>query len=362
MSDPSSSSTGGFHHRLPLYIQEGITFEAVQVNSLPWGSASHVAMVGHEGSDESAPTLAIAYEWPVSWLQSNNPISAFDLEWLHVQRFRTDYLLSLGENVFSSVQRGADPPDISATLPNGKVIGIECTRLALPLRQQAHGLFRVIRDRISRADPARFASLAGTITYLWFDEGGSMSLPFGRSQGEYADELLDTLARYRPDPASQWSAFSSVQNPGPPVPLQRTPRGAAFYCVPLTNAVPDSQFFSSAGFELGLAFTTTHRASHEWATLAERVLKKDRPGSDLLLISAGAPDNRGMTYPSEDAVAEFLIDHVFPLPKLQHLKKVTIHLWGSGRAVDIFPEVANVYGPLYKGTTPGYRSFTGPTV
>lgn len=329
VTDPSPG--GGFLHLLPMYSQEGMTGTAIQAALLPWGSPSHMALAGHDSANVSDAIVEIGYEWPHPWLRTLQPMSTFDLEWVHVQRFRSDYVLGRREHPFWGVDRGADPPDISAETADGTV-GIECTRLALPQRQQAHGLFRAVRQRIASTPPEHFAALSGHIVYLWFNaDDGSIALPFSRPEEEATADLVNSMTAYRPDPSELWIEGSQLPDPPPELSMNRTPGGAAFYCVPMTNAAPDTVLFSYAGFEIGLAFTTRHSAASEWKALFDRILTKDADGSDWLLISAGAPDKRGITYPSEEALAEFLLAHPHDLPELTHLKRVTLHLWGSAK-------------------------------
>ncbi len=353
------STPPGFLHMLPFHSHSSMTGTAVQVALLPWGSPAHLALVGRDADKEDESILEIGYEWPINWLRNAEPLSPFDLEWLHVQRFRADYALALGSHAFWNLREGADPPDIFLDSPAGP-LGMECTRLALPERQAAHGLFRAIRQRIARVAPEHFASLAGNVVYIWFEGGGNSGLarPFAKPDNEAAADLVQALAEYRPQPAALLA--HDLPDPAPQLPTYRTKAGATFYCVPMAGAVPDTPLFNFAGFEIGLAITTSHRASQEWKSLAHRIDKKDVEATDWLLISAGAPDNHGVTYPSEEALARFLLENPVALPKLKHLKRVTVHLWGSGTAVDIWPECAPVFGPLYEGAVPPHRSIFRP--
>jgi hypothetical protein len=88
---------------------------------------------------------------------------------------------------------------------------------------------------------------------------------------------VQSLIEYRPSSQDLWvKSGDGLPDPAPPLALHRTESGAAFYCVPMVNVIPDSILFNYAGFELGLAFTTTHRPATEWATLSERILQKDK--------------------------------------------------------------------------------------
>ncbi len=236
---------------------------------------------------------------------------------------------------------------------------MECTRFTVRSRQAAHGLFRAIRERVARAEPELFSALSGRVVYMWFNGDDSfLSLPHRKSNDEAAEELVQALASYRPDPVStkaMWLNMTDSAPDAPPLQLHKTTAGASFYSLPMVGSVPDSLFFNFAGFELGFAYTTSHRVTAETSRLVDEIAQKDRPGNDWLLISAGAPDNLGMTYPAEEALAAFIVDYsglnITPL----HLQRVTLHFWSVGRAVDLWPEQRELFGPLYVGCVPAAR-------
>lgn len=336
----------------------GMTCTAMSAAFLPWGSPSYMAMVGHDPDDVGRVLLEIAYEWPSNWLRTTSALGQFDLEWLHVQRFRSDHILGKGFQPFIEVGPGADPPDVVVRGEGGR-IGLECTRLAVAARQSAHGLFRAVRQRVAAVPPEHFAALAGHVVYMWFRQESTLTLPFRKSDEEAAIELVQALADYRPDTATLWvPGDNAMPDPAPVLPLHETSAGATFYCVPLVGSVPDSWLFNVAGFELGLAYTSRHSALDEAARLAKRISEKDRAGSEWLLISAGAPDKLGATYPAEEALAQFLITHGDLHVEPENLKRVTMHFWSTGRAVDLWPETKELFGPLYQGGVPAVRQIS----
>jgi hypothetical protein len=142
--------------------------------------------------------------------------------------------------------------------------------------------------------------------------------------------------------------------------MHKTTAGASFYCTPIVAAAPATVLFTIAGFEVGFAFTTMHEAEAEWVALSKRVAAKDRPGSDWLLISAGAPDQRGNLHPAEEALADLLLANPRKIKSLTHLKRVTIHSWSAGKAADIWPEVRPVFGPIYQNTVPSSQPLVVP--
>ena len=349
---------GGFLHLLPMHLSQSLAAVAIHASVLPWGSPALYALSGHAPDDPTAAVLELAYEWPTRWLVSAEPVGQYDLEWLHVQRFRSDYMLATRQLPFVNVRAGGDPPDVLVDTPEG-TLGLECTRLALQDRLGAYGLFQAVRQRIAQVPPEHFAYLHGHVVYLWFNDSDSaLTKPFRASDEAAAVDLVQELAAYRPSTGDLWITGNALPDPAPRLPTQSTHAGARFYAVPFVNAVPDTVFSNYAGFELGLAFTTRHEAAAEWERLIDRIVGKDRPGSDWLLISAGAPDNRGFAHPGEEAVATLLLraQRVATL-NLRYIRRVTVHLWSTGEAFDIWPKQTLLFGPLYQGAAPAHRPF-----
>ena len=164
---------------------------------------------------------------------------------------------------------------------------------------------------------------------------------------------------YQPDPTHY-----TVEAPGgPPAQLRAgfdavdAPGDVSFFCTPFINAVPTSPLFTPTGLEVGLAFESIHSARPEWARLRAAVRRKDRPGNNVLLISAGAPDRFGNQYPAEEVLAGFLLDHPESIES-DHLSAVILHFWSSGRAVNILGEAPQeAWPPIYQGLTPAFQPF-----
>jgi hypothetical protein len=68
--------------------------------------------------------------------------------------------------------------------------------------------------------------------------------------------------------------------------------------MPLVSAAPGTILFVLRGFEVGLAFATTHTAESVWEEIARLINDHDQPGVDELLISVGVPNAHGQVYPS----------------------------------------------------------------
>ncbi len=344
---------GGYMHMLPVQLEQNLLADAVVAGMLPWQMPGLLALHGRAEGGSGSALLAICYEWPISWLRTVEAIDQFNLEWLCLQRYRTDHTLANGTVPFFDVAKGGDPPDAVITTESGPV-GVECTGLTIGARRGAHGLFRHIRRTIASQPPAAFAALSGHMVYMWFNESDSvLTRPHRQNDEAAAKELVEALASYCPQAENLWvPEGSGPPQQAPDLKMHKTSAGASFYCTPIVTAAPSTVLFTTAGFEVSLAFTTTHVADKEWAALWERVKVKDREGSDWLLISAGAPDQHGNLYPAEEALADLLLANPSKLDPLTHLSRVTIHSWGSGKAVDIWPELKPIFGPIYQGTVP----------
>jgi hypothetical protein len=117
----------------------------------------------------------------------------------------------------------------------------------------------------------------------------------------------------------------------------------------MANAVPTTPLYTATGIEVGFAYTTLHQRSDAWARVQKLVDDHDQPSVDWLLLSAGAPNQHGTRFLSEEALAHFLIDEPQTLSEPDHIRRVTLHIWSEGLAVDLYPTLSPVFGPLYQG-------------
>lgn len=296
--------------------------------------------------------MVIAYEWPVPlpWFPKSLSLTKRELEQLHLDRFSGDHTLATGRPAFDEAAAGRDPPDAIVITDHGQ-LGVDCTALAVQDRRHVHALFARLRNRLMELPRKRVAHLAGLAVYIWFAYGESESArPFRRKHAAAIQEMINALLDYRPDPDRLLLVGDKgLPEQAPDLGITHTSSGASFYAVPLTNAVPVTSLFSSAGFEIGLAYTTVHYASSGWLEIQRRIRDHDKPGIDWLLISVGAPDLRGVIHPSEEAFARFLISNPRPLTTPQHIHRVTMHLWSTGEGFELLPRLTELFGPLYQG-------------
>lgn len=331
---------GGYIQVLPVILQAGMSVTHVSTSLLPWSSPGYGAVLG-QWQGEAA--LVVMYEWPVSWVAAVQDLPKYDREWLCLRRFSADQALAGGGHAFGEIRPGGDPPDCSVVTDDG-LLGVESTALAVEDRRGAYALFRNLRRQIMMQDPRLFAKLARQMVYIWFgDEAGTrIERPFRKSDDGYA-----------PEPQRMWHPGGPAPAQLPELPIADTAGHAKFYAVPFAGAAPSSMMFTVHGFELGMAYTSLITTSAAWQVVQKLVDDHDKPGVDVLLITVGAPDQRGDVYPAEEGLAGFLLDNPGALSrKPDHIKTVWLHSWTTGRAAALYPEFAHMFGPIYQALAP----------
>jgi hypothetical protein len=353
---------GGFMVLFPTVVSENMTITGMIAAMLPWNAPAFLGMVGTTAAD-GEPALTVTMEWPMIWLRTTEPLPKFNREWLFMRRFSSDQALATGIHAFAQVQPGSDPPDATVQTDDG-ALGVESTALTVEGRRGVHNLFLQLRRRLQEAEPVAFAKLAGHMVYVWFEESDVPALgrPHKRSDTAALDALVKALAEYQPKTDGLWHPAGPFPEQGPELPLADTSAGAKFYAVPVTNAAPSTMLFSVAGFELGLAYTTHVTAKSAWAELQRLVDSHDKPGVDLLLVTAGGPDARGNVFPAEEAIANFVIDHPLGFSRApNHIGRVILHSWSTGKGTLLYPAVEPLFEPPYGGMTPLHHPIVART-
>ena len=345
---------------LPMRLDQDMTLTHSVAVLSPWGAPLLMGTMGTDPAGE--PVLVLVNEAPVNFLRPTQPLDEPDkwqLELLHLQRASVDSRLATGSDLFHGVEKGGDPPDAIVHIGDQQ-FGWELTTFSIEARRLAHDLFIRVRGKVAFQQRHRISHLTGHVVYMWFGtEGHGTGLPYRRNDDAAVDQLVEALVSYQPDPTHY-----TVEAPGgPPAQLRAgfdavdAPGDVSFFCTPFINAVPTSPLFTPTGLEVGLAFESIHSARPEWARLRAAVRRKDRPGNNVLLISAGAPDRFGNQYPAEEVLAGFLLDHPESIES-DHLSAVILHFWSSGRAVNILGEAPQeAWPPIYQGLTPAFQPF-----
>jgi hypothetical protein len=207
-------------------------------------------------------------------------------------------------------------------------------------------------------EPAIFSKLAGHMIYIWFSDPvtGLLAKPFRQSETDAIEYLIRELAAYEPR-TEQLLVAGPPHEQAPDLGASSTPSGATFYATPFVKAVPSSMLFSVAGFEIGISYSTFITLRDAWWIVQKLVDDHDKPGVDILLISAGAPDGTGTIFPAEEALAEFLTQHGRGLSRPpEHIKSILLHSWTTASATCLYPEFRPIFGPLFGATVPVHQT------
>lgn len=353
----SKEQGGGFIHLLPAVVPAGMTIQAASFSLLPWGAPAYSGFVGHKSESPRHPLLSVTFEWPIPWLRATEPLKQFDQEWLYLRRFSADQALATGEHAYSEVRPGNDPPDATINTSDGK-LGAESTALTVGDRRMVHALFRRLRIHLLKHEPVLFKRLAGHLIYIWFsnEDKATLEKPPKHAELEVLNDLVQSLSEYEPDPDILWIPSGEVPEQAPEIPLAETTSGAKFYAVPFVNSTPATVLCSVAGFELGLAYTTQLTFDDALAEVQRLITAHDKPGVDFLLITAGGPDQHGLIYPAEEAVASFFKNHFQELPnRPRYIKRIYLHNWMTGEAFSLFPDAGPLFGPIFQSVVPEHN-------
>ena len=134
---------------------------------------------------------------------------------LHLQRTSVDARLATGSDLFHAAEKGGDPPDATVHIGDQQV-GWELTTFSIASRRLAHDLFMRVRGKVALQQRHRVSHLAGHIIYMWFGAAGQGSgLPYRRNDDAAADQLVEALVQYQPDPAH----YTVEAQGGPPAQL-----------------------------------------------------------------------------------------------------------------------------------------------
>lgn len=334
---------------LPFFLKGAWTSTGQHLGSvLPWYALSSLAMEGHPVGEPKQKEVKIAFEWPLPyWTVAGGPLAKGTLEKLHLQRYCTDRLYVDGVLPYEDLTTGDDPPDFSARLPDGSQVGVDVTQLAVAGRIAAQVQFEQVQAAILDCSLSNLSHLRGHFLYMWFTDPSGDGRP--HRQSESVAKTLAALRAYRPD--TSW-ANEPMPPPGTKAKsdVQAVSNGCRFYAVELRDAVPASAFYEATGFELVLAYQSTHNVNAALKELRRLVDKHDKPEIQHLVVTVGGPKANGVAYPSESILFDAGIQAGYPRlePAPRHLTKVVIHLWRDGRIIEVFPKPL-AWEPIYKG-------------
>jgi hypothetical protein len=339
-------------HVIPFTPDIDLTAEEIKMYATPWMSPSLVCMSGIEKCGVEKHIIII-YEWPMATVNSSQKLSKYDKECLHLERFNTDINLELGTKRIDKYEPGEDPPDF-IVYRDGKSIRLDLVQFTFSKRRRANAIFEKMKETISQCEPAAFAQLAGCIVYVNFGLDGKSghALPFTNKEAAFAQKFISNLSEFEVD-RSKWQQ-GKLPEKLPELNEGSSDGEAGFLVAPMSNAVPGTTFFYRMGFELGLAYYTRFSAADAWNEIHDRVESHDKKEIEEILISAGAPNESGVSFPSDEA----LILHALKNPPSsnpispKYVKGVLVHIWSTGAIWEIYPNLEELSQGIYKGVSP----------
>jgi hypothetical protein len=156
------------------------------------------------------------------------------------------------------------------------------------------------------------------------------------------DSLLDAIAKCKVDHAAIARLSQEVAERGfpqvmpPVIETGKTPdESAGFVANAVLGPTEGARFSTGLGFEVQLHLPEQVTYSSAKANLDRIVSQHDQPEIEHLLLTAGGPDRTGRRLPSEEAIAGFLAEQPGLHVEVEHLQRVTLHLWSARRIVDV---------------------------
>lgn len=112
--------------------------------------------------------------------------------------------------------------------------------------------------------------------------------------------------------------------------------GHAVQVIPNGSTNSLGKFVGATGFSCDLNMASVVTQGDVRSEFLRAVHKHDAPHVDELLLTVGGPDRDGYTYPSEEMFGALLASEMDLSIEAQHIRRVTVHTWGSGSIID-FP-------------------------
>ena len=344
-------------YAVPFVIQQKLKVEKFLIQLSAWQPPPLTALVGKRISNPDEQVLLITNEMPLSIYPWIVPIDKPQLEELHLQRFCSDYCKATGQRPYDNVSPGNNPPDFIGDTPDGKRT-IDCTQFTIESRRTVYGLFQTIKDTLFDTDPSRFSYISGLLVYVWVDIGKvTMGLPLKKADH---DELIDQLASYRFVPGTGQILGAELPQQAPDMDIKSTHSGWRFSATPLLVSAPSSLFFTRMGFEMAFVFPTEHTSAEAWSELNRLIEKHDNGHIADLIITVGAPDNRGNVYTAEEVVLDLMLANPPTLEPPKNLSRVFIHAWGTGRIIQLFPETKMINKGYFTASLPAHQQLVVP--
>jgi hypothetical protein len=234
----------------------------------------------------------------------------------------------------SFVRPPSDPPDLLVTT-RGHQHGVELTSITTPevSRQRLSEVRAVGRNlgELVRSDSTRFAHLIGKQVILseMASDGQRPPRVHRRRMEEIVDQLAEALGpEIGTVDRTPWTNPESPEDTR--IPSEVTMRGRArvdqFYWLEVHQGADNS---AAPNVIANCQVELVRRVVAD--TLIERIQKKDREGTDFILVTTGLPNNEGYVCPADSHIFHLLhqkaVAGTLQFPPLRHVTQVAINHW-----------------------------------
>jgi hypothetical protein len=345
----------GYFSAVPVHLQAGLTITHMLIRGSPWQPPPLTGMVGYRPEAPGKRVTILANETPISLLPSLTPITKSQLEQIHLDKFCTDWWTARRERLYSEVRRGPaedQPPDFVGNTPTDANVGIDCAQFAIQNRRLANAQFEAIKQAVMSTEAGEFSHLSGLLVYVWVHGDAGPQLPLREKERH---ELLIQLGQFRYQPGAGETSGTYMPQQAPDLGITTTPVGWRFYATPILGSAPASLFFLRTGFEMAFVYASEHTSSAGWSDFDRRVVDHDKPAIRDLVVTIGGADRFGYIHPSEETIFDQMLDTPAPSYTPQHLRRVFAHGWGTGRIIQVYPELEVVAPGVFQGAVPSHQ-------
>jgi hypothetical protein len=286
---------------------------------------------GTDGSGEESHTVAATI------FDDCRVADHLSQESIEVQQF-LDFALAAQERgelpaIESYRKPPPDPPDLMVTT-RGREYAVELTSISTPevSRQrlsEVRTIGRNLTDLIKR-ERQRFSHLVGKQIILQDLASDDQRPPraYARRMQAIVDQLADALGP-QIGTVDRRPLLPPGSPPGTVVPAEVAMRGRAWVDTYLleVHTTPDPEALPNVVANCQVELVSRVLAEK----LIDRIQRKDREGTEFLLVTTGLPDKAGYICPADSYVFELIKQLAFAgrikIPPLRHLRQVVINYW-----------------------------------
>jgi hypothetical protein len=312
-----------------MNVDESLDEVSQAESQVRFGAPELVAMVG-KSAQTGERTRIIGFEWPEPYERfvGDREYVKHRTEWRQLERFRADFARQHGDDPFQGAPatRSTDVGHDFDAVVGQTVRGIELSQLTLEDRLDAQARFAPIRAAVQIAATGRgshrFRHLAHHVVYIGFEAG---KIPVTERSRR---EVVDAIAKLRAP-----AAVSVLENGRIPQQLLPEVMPTRFSRGDMSAAertvAPSTPFYRLTGFELALCYSTTVPNSRAVERFNAVIADHDREGVHDLIIVAGAPNQTGYAFPSDQLIARAALEAAAPVPSLEFIQRVFLHIWND---------------------------------